>query len=124
METGMFKIITIMLLTLITISASAQNKPTLTDADTIVAAAKQRIEIDLKEAGILQVFALKHQLKGVFDVDLTINEKGKVVSVYFQKKPEGNLVQLTQFREFLNNYSFNFKTPKGRKYKFNYQFTF
>ena len=113
-----------MLFTLVSINVSAQKKPTLTDSDTIVMTAIQQIELDLKEEGVFRVFATKHQMTGLFDVDLTINEKGKIVSVYFQKKPDLDLKVLTQFRELLNNYSFNFKTPKGRKYKFNYQFNF
>jgi hypothetical protein len=120
----MFKIVTIMLFTLISVTVTAQKKPTLTDADTIIMTARQQIETGLQEGGDIFEFAAKHQLQGMFDVDLTINEKGEVVSVFFQKKPEIEIKKLTYFREFLNAYKFNFKTPKGRKYKFNYQFNF
>lgn len=113
-----------MLFTLISINVTAQKKPTLTDADTIIMTAKQQIELDLKDGGAFFEFVTEHQLQGLFDVDLTINEKGEVVSVFFQKKPEIEIKKLTYFREFLNSYKFNFKTPKGRKYKFNYQFNF
>jgi hypothetical protein len=120
----MFKTITILLFALISVNVAAQKKPTLTDADTIVMTAKQQIELDLKEGSAFFEFVEKQKLVGSFDVDLTINEKGEVVSVFFQKKPDIEIKKLTYFREFLNEYKFNFKTPKGRKYKFNYQFNF
>lgn len=120
----MFKILIIILLTFVSVSVSAQKKSTITDADTIVITAIHQIDADMQGEGKILTYAIKHQLQGSYSVDLTINEKGAVVSVFFQSKPEVEIKQLTLFREFLNNYTFNFKTPKGRKYKFNYQFNF
>ncbi|MFZ4464924.1 MAG: hypothetical protein ACOYN5_13845 [Bacteroidales bacterium] len=124
METRLFKQLIIVVLLLSAVSVSAQKKLLIKDADTIIMTAKKCIETDLQPEGKIREIVDKHQLSGLFDVDLTINEKGEVVSVFFQQKPEIEIKKISYFREFLNSYTFPFKTPKGRKYKFNYQFNF
>ena len=122
METRLFKQLIIILFLLSAGNVAAQKKLLIKDADTIIMTAKKYIDTDLQAEGKIREFVDKHQLKGLFDVDLTINEKGEVVSVFFQQKPDIEIKKISYFREFLNSYTFPFKTPKGRKYKFNYQF--
>lgn len=124
METRLFKQLIIIVLLLTGGYVSAQKKILIKDADTIIMTAKKCIETDLQAEGKIREIVDKHQLTGLFDVDLTINEKGEVVSVFFQQKPDIEIKKISYFREFLNSYTFPFKTPKGRKYKFNYQFNF
>lgn len=124
METRLFKQLIIIVLLLTGGYVSAQKKILIKDSDTIIMTAKKYIETDLQPEGKIREIVDKHQLTGLFDVDLTINEKGEVVSVFFQQKPDIEIKKISYFREFLNSYTFPFKTPKGRKYKFNYQFNF
>lgn len=124
METRLFKQLIIIVLLLTGGYVSAQKKILIKDSDTIIMTAKKYIETDLQPEGKIREIVDKHQLTGLFDVDLTINEKGEVVSVFFQQKPEIEIKKISYFREFLNSYTFPIKTPKGRKYKFNYQFNF
>ncbi len=122
METRLLKTLIFCLLLFSAFEVSAQKKLLITDADTIIATAKQQLDLDRQPEGKLREFADKHAVKGEFNIDFSLNDKGQVVSVFFQSKPDLELKTITQFREFLNEYTFNFKTPKGRKYKFNYQF--
>jgi len=104
--------------------AHGQKPVKLSETNEIIAFAKKQLDQGLQADGDITEFVVKKQIKGHFNVDLSFDERGKVVSVYFVDKQAPDLRTVTVFRNYLNEYSFNIKAPKGRKYKFNYDFNF
>lgn len=124
METNMFRIMLFAAILLLNYPALGQKPVKLTEAKEIIAFAKNQLDQGLQAEGEITEFVAKKQIKGHFNVDLSFDEKGKVVSVFFVEKQAPDLRTVTVFRNYLNEYRFNIKAPKGRKYKFNFDFNF
>lgn len=74
--------------------------------------------------GDLYKFAQKNQITGEYTLQLTIRNKGQVVSVFVADKKDGNIPSQNSLKDKILDFQFSFKMPKNKDYKFNYTFKF
>lgn len=103
----------------------AQKRVLIEDKDEII---KQAI-IELNNAmaapeGTLYQFGQKNNITGEYTLQLTIRDKGQVVSVFVAEKKEGNIASQNRLKDQVLDMQFSFKMPKNKDYKFNYVFKF
>ncbi len=104
------------------ISSVAQKKVHLSDKEVIIEYAYLELEESMK-SGEFYEFGQKTGIKGEFTFDITIREKGEV-STIFAVKREGEVKDQNKLKDFIKDYKFQFKMPKGKSYKFQYTFQF
>ena len=103
----------------------AGKKPLIEHPDEIKAAAIAELDTAMMAPdGLIYLFAQKQLIKGTFVMDITVYEKGKVATVFVQSNEGGSLASQAKLKDFIKDYEFNFKTPKGKKYKLTYEFQF
>jgi hypothetical protein len=74
--------------------------------------------------GELYKFAQKYQLSGEYTLDITIRNKGEVISVFVADKKDCNIPSQNSLKDKIMNFQFGFKMPKNKDYKFSYTFKF
>lgn len=74
--------------------------------------------------GSLYKFARKYNITGEYTLQLTIRNKGQVVSVFVADKKEGNIPSQNSLKDKVLDFQFSFKMPKNKDYKFSYTFKF
>ena len=104
------------------IAAHAQKKA-LQEYEEVVAQAKAELDSSM-HAGDFREFAVKNNIKGEYIMDITIHEKGKVLTVFAVSNDTDDLKMQTRIKDFLRQFVFNIKMPKGRNYKIQYRFNF
>lgn len=106
-------------------TAYAGKKPLIEDAERIRATAVAALDSAMMAPdGRLYLFAQKNNISGLFDFDITIQEKGFVATVFVSNNEGGTLQSQSKLKDFVKDFEFGFKMPKGKKYKFSYQFNF
>ncbi len=121
----MKKLTLIILLSLLIGGVYAQKKVLIEDYQKVIEAAKAEFDEAMKAPeGALYLFAEKHQIKGTFNLSITIHEKGKVATVFVKKNDGGSIKSQNTLKDYLMTYKFNFKMPKGNDYKFDHTFQF
>jgi len=116
---------TILLFILFIAAGSYAGKRLIEDKNQVIEAAKADIEAALKGPdGSLYKWAIENKAKGIYHLDITIHEKGKVATVFCSGSENGEIRFQNELKDILMNFEFSFKTPKGRDYKFSYSFTF
>ncbi|MCF8368913.1 MAG: hypothetical protein K9G76_07705 [Bacteroidales bacterium] len=109
----------------ITLSGFTQKKLLIERSEEVVSAAKAEIAASMEgPEGGLYLLQQEHGLKGTYVMDIQIHEKGKVASVFCKSKENGEISHQTIIKDYIKDFSFNFKMPKGKKYKFEYTFKF
>lgn len=120
------KNILITILLLITVfRLQAENRPLLETKEEIL----QQASRDLDQAmtgpeGGLYKFGLKNHIKGSYTLQLTIRDKGEIVSVFVVSQQDGNIASQNKLKDAVFDYRLSFKMPKNKDYKFNYTFKF
>jgi len=74
--------------------------------------------------GALWKFGQKYQITGEYTLQLTLRNKGQVVSVFVADKKDGNIPSQNSLKDKLLEYQFSFKMPKNKDYKITYTFKF
>ena len=118
---------TILLVILITVSAAtySQKKRLIEKHDEVVEAAILEIENSMQgPEGGLFLLKTENEISGTYTMDIQLYEKGKVASVFCKSKENAQIKSQTLIKDFIKAYKFNFKMPKGKKYKFEYTFNF
>jgi len=105
-----------------TIVCTAQKKPLLSDKEVVIEYAYLELEESMKLGEFFE-FAQESGVKGAFTFDVTIREKGEVSTVFAVKR-EGEVKDQNKVKDFIRDYKFQFKMPKGKSYKFQYTFQF
>lgn len=72
--------------------------------------------------GELYLFIQKYQIKGEYTMQLTLRDKGKVVSVFVADKNNADIPSQNRLKDRLMKFKFQFKMPKNKDYKLNYHF--
>ena len=93
---------------------------------------EQIIETAIKELdqamqspeGSLYLFKKEHNIEGTYKFDISVHEKGAVASVFVSESEGGTIQMQNSLKDFIKDFEFNFKCPKGKKYKFQYVFKF
>lgn len=74
--------------------------------------------------GALYTFGQKYLISGEYTFQITIRNKGQVVSVFVADKKDGNIPSQNSLKDKILDFQFGFKMPKNKDYKFNYTFKF
>ncbi len=74
--------------------------------------------------GELYKFGQKYKITGEYTLDITIRNKGEVVSVFISDKKNGNIPSQNNLKDKVMDFKFSFKMPKNKDYKFSYIFKF
>jgi hypothetical protein len=74
--------------------------------------------------GALYKFSQKNHITGEYTLQITIRNKGEVVSVFVSDKKDGNIPSQNSLKDKILDFQFSFKMPKNKDYKFNYTFKF
>jgi hypothetical protein len=121
----MKRLLLLVLLIMLGISSFSQKKELIEDKDLII----ERANAELDQAmappeGSIYLYSLKNPIKGEYTFDISIWEKGTVTSIFVVESKNGTIDAQNRFKSFLMNYTFNFKMPKGKSYKFRHTFVF
>ena len=103
--------------------ATNAQKKSLLEYDEVVAEAKAELDSSM-HVGDFKEFAVKNNIKGEYIMDITIHEKGKVLTVFAVSNDSDDLKTQTRVKDFLRMFTFAIKLPKGKMYKFQYTFNF
>ena len=57
-------------------------------------------------------------------MDISIREKGNVASVFAVERENGTIDSQNRLKDYIMEFKFNFKVPKGKYYKVRYTFNF
>lgn len=74
--------------------------------------------------GELYKFGQKNKISGEYTLDITIRNKGEVVSVFVSDKQNGNIPSQNCLKDKVLDFKFSFRMPKNKDYKFSYIFKF
>ncbi len=74
--------------------------------------------------GAIYKFSQKYHITGEYTLDITIRNKGDVVSVFVSDKKDGNIPSQNGLKDKVMDFKFSFKMPKNKDYKFSYTFKF
>ncbi|MHC1774828.1 MAG: hypothetical protein AB9834_05370 [Lentimicrobium sp.] len=112
-------------LILIGIVAFGQKKQMVEYTDNIVV--KAIAELDSASAspeGVIFEKVTEAGIKGQYVFDITIREKGFVATVFVVNDGENPIPMQNRLKDIIKAYRFSFKVPKGKSYKFQYEFNF
>ena len=112
-----------MLATLVFTGSYAQKKQLITEKADIVAQAKKELDATMANPeSKLRKYILKNQIKGEFIFDITIAEKGTVLTVFAVSSDADDIKKQNLLKDGVKALVFNFKMPKDKSYKFQYTF--
>jgi hypothetical protein len=115
----------IILLYLLGFSSFAQKMELIEDKDQIIERAKAELDqAMIPPEGSIYLYTLKHPIKGEYTFDISIREKGIVISTFAVESKNGTIEAQNSFKSYLMTFRFNFKMPKGKSYKFRHTFIF
>jgi hypothetical protein len=121
----MKKIIVLVMVLFISTGLAAQKKVLLEDQDEIVAAAKAELDSAMMSPeGYFYLAGQKYEIRGAYTFDITVFDKGKVVSVFAVENNEGTVDGQNTLKDIILTYVFSFQMPKGKRYKFQYTFNY
>lgn len=110
---------------LISISMKAQKPELIELKDEVIKQATLELDQALASPeGALYKFAQKSHITGEYTMQLTLRNKGQVVSVFVADKKDGNIPSQNALKDKLLDFQFSFKMPKNKDYKFSYTFKF
>jgi len=121
----MKKLLLILLLLISGITLKAQKPELIESKEEVIKQAT--LELDQSMAppeGVIYKFAQKNHLSGEYTLDITIRNKGEVVSVFVADKKDGNIPSQNSLKDKMLDFQFSFKMPKNKDYKFSYTFKF
>ncbi len=105
--------------------SAAQKKELIESNDEIIREARVELDSAMKAPeGVIYLFGQKHDIHGNYTIDITIREKGEVASVFTVGNTNGTISSQNILKDYIQNFKFNFKMPKGKRYKFEFVFKF
>ena len=110
-------ILLLIALLLISVSTKAQKPPLIELKDEVI----KQATLELDQAFTppersSYKFAQKAKLTGEYTMQLTLRNKGQVVSVFVQDKKNGNIPSQNSLKDRLLAFQFNFKMPKNKDF--------
>lgn len=112
-------------LLILSITVSAQKKILISENDQVVEEARKEIDKTLANPESDFMKAIKvNKVTGEYVFDITIYEKGKVLSVFAVRSDNWDVKMQNLVKDLVRLLEFDFKMPKGKSYKFQYIFTF
>jgi len=121
----MKKFILIMLFLTSGICLKAQKSELLELKEDVVKQASMELDQAMTPPeGTIYKLAQKYHFTGEYTLDITIRNKGDVVSVFVADKKDGNIPSQNSLKDKILDFKFSFKMPKNKDYKFSYTFKF
>ncbi|MFY9153809.1 MAG: hypothetical protein WAO52_17450 [Prolixibacteraceae bacterium] len=118
-----FFLITILLV--IAVSLKAQKPELIEMKEEVIKQANLELDQAMTSPeGALYKFSQKSHVTGEYTLQLTIRNKGQVVSVFVADKKNGNIPSQNALKDKIMDFQFSFKMPKNKDYKFSYTFKF
>lgn len=117
----MKKIFVILLFFIVVFPSFSQKAVLLTDKEEIISQAKKELDAAI-QSGELKEFVTLNNIKGEYIFDITIHEKGKVLTVFVVSSDADEMSKQNLLKTKVREFQFNFKMPKGKSYKFQYIF--
>lgn len=107
------------------VSVSAQKKVMIAEKDQIIEEAKKELDQALAnpESDFMKAVS-ENKITGEYVFDITICEKGQVLSVFVVSGNARDVKMQNQVKDLVKAFEFNFKMPKGKSYKFQYTLKF
>ena len=91
----------------------------------VIEAAKKELDFAMQSPeGEIFLFVREQGIKGEYTFDISIHEKGKTASVFCDSREGGSIAMQNKLKDFIKEFQYYFKMPKGKKYKFTYVFKF
>ena len=99
------------------------NKLLPVNENAILTAVINRLDNDLQNPeSSLSTSIAKHQLAGLFLLNITIQQTGEVVSTFAQSDEKTNISMQNMLKDMILKYRFNVSVPKNERLKFTYTF--
>ena len=112
-------------LLLIAVASFGQKKQLVEYRDNIVAAAVAELDsVSSGSEGPVYKQVVEGGIHGRYVFDITIREKGVVATVFVVNDGENQISMQNRLKDIIKRYRFSFKVPKGKSYKFQYEFNF
>src|SRR6185436_1511706 len=105
------------------LGSRAQSRPLLYDYDDVIAHANAECDSSMK-TGYLHEMAIKYGIRGEYVMDVTVFEKGKVLSVFAVSSNATDVKQQNLVKDIIRQMQFGFKLQKGKNYKLQHTFKF
>ena len=104
---------------------TAQNRVLIESKEAIISQAVAELDSAMQAPeGALYLFGQKEKIKGEYTLQLTIRDKGDVVSVFVADKKNADIPSQNKLKDRVLQFRFSFKMPKNKDYKFSYTFKF
>ncbi len=115
----------IVIVCLMAINATAQKKILVETKEEAEKLASSELETAMTgPEGALYVFGTENNIEGEYDFNITLGDKGKVVSLFVKGRKGGDISSQNKVKDAVKAFRFHFKLPKGKYYKFQYKFKF
>jgi len=106
-------------------AAYSGKKPLIEGKDEVTEAATKELSEQMNAPeGVFYLFKTEHNIRGEYMMDITVHDKGTVASVFVAGREGGDIQSQNKVKDFVKDYEFGFKLPKGKKYKFQFIFKF
>jgi len=118
-------IISLLILTSISGYAQKRKRILIENKDRIISEAVKQLDEEMQgPEGEIYLFKTENNISGKFTFDITIHEKGYVATVFVVENDGGSIASQNKLKDFIKDFRFWFKMPKGKDYKFQYVFNF
>lgn len=116
----------LILILMVSVTALKAQKPELIEPkDEVIKQATFELDQAMTPPeGALYKFGQKYHITGEYTLDITVRNKGDVVSVFVSDKKDGNIPSQNSLKDKVMDFKFSFKMPKNKDYKFSYIFKF
>ena len=104
------------------LGAHAQ-KTLISDQEEVIQAAAKVMDEAMK-TGSLSELKQEHSITGSYIMDVTIRNKGEVVSIFVVERNGGSIEFQNMVKDAIKAMKMGFRMPKNKNYKFRYMFNF
>lgn len=112
------------LVTIIPGKAFCQKKKLLQEYDHVVSQAKAELDSLMTPGTAFLQQAAKQNIKGEYILDITVHDKGQVLSVFMVSSDADDIKMQNRAKDLVRAIVFGFKVPRDKTYKFQYTFQF
>ncbi len=101
-----------------------QKKNLLQEYDHVVSQAKAELDSLMTPGTAFLQQAAKQNIKGEYILDITVHDKGRVLSVFMVSSDADDIKMQNRAKDLIRTIEFGFKVPRDKTYKFQYTFQF
>ncbi|MBL7930133.1 MAG: hypothetical protein JNL47_11765 [Bacteroidia bacterium] len=121
---SLFLIALTALVTFIPGKSFCQKKKLLQEYDHVVSQAKAELDSLMAPGTVFLQQAAKQNIKGEYILDITVHDKGQVLSVFMVSSDADDIKMQNRAKDLVRTIVFGFKVPRDKSYKFQYTFQF